>query len=323
MMAVSGFSILQSSPLITLQDVGRMGYQSLGVTNSGPADYRSYYWGNRLHNNHPKSAQVEIGFGGFAFTSHCTTSIALTGADNQLFINDTSMPMWQTHSIKSGDLIRVDRPHRGVWNYLSVRGGFQVAATLGSVATSTREKLGGLHGKGESLVKGNTLPVLPSKHNAKVRLDKSWQPNFNETKVVVSLLPNAHYFEFPKVFRKAFMSAGFSIDPNSSKMGIRLKADSALDLQALPESLFSKPSEATAMGTVQITPAGVPIVLQTDRQTVGGYPKFGSVALPDCWNLAQCRPGTHVSFRLIRLSSAQLRFQQLHQQLQHTKLSSC
>lgn len=322
-MAVSGFSVLQSSALTSLQDVGRVGFQSLGVANSGPADYLSFYWGSRLHNNHLKSPQVEIGFGGFTFTSHCATSIALTGADNQLLINNVPVPMWQTHAIKASDIVKVGRPQRGIWNYLSVRGGFQVHSTLGSVATSTREKLGGLNGQGQALKKGDVLPVLPSKHRAAVKLDKAWQPNFVEDKVELSLVPNAHYFEFSKKFRKAFLSAAFSINPSSNKMGVRLSCNQLSELPLLPESLFAKPSEATAMGTIQITPAGVPIVLHTDRQTVGGYPKFGSVSLPHCWNLAQCRPGTHVSFRLTRLSSAQLRYRHLQQQLQHTKLSSC
>ena len=64
-------------------------------------------------------------------------------------------------------------------------------------------------------------------------------------------------------------------------------------------------SEGIAYGAVQVPPDGQPIVLLNDRQTIGGYPKLGTVLSLDCWKLAQCVPGATVCFEVISLESAQ------------------
>ncbi|MGM9256392.1 biotin-dependent carboxyltransferase family protein, partial [Campylobacter jejuni] len=55
-------------------------------------------------------------------------------------------------------------------------------------------------------------------------------------------------------------------------------------------------SEGISLGAVQIPPDGQPIVLLNDRQTLGGYPKIGTVLSLDCWRLAQTPPGSLVQF---------------------------
>ena len=64
-------------------------------------------------------------------------------------------------------------------------------------------------------------------------------------------------------------------------------------------------SEGTCLGAVQVPPDGQPIVLMNDRQTIGGYPKLGSVLSVDLWKLAQCRPGGRVSFKTIAIEVAE------------------
>jgi len=64
-------------------------------------------------------------------------------------------------------------------------------------------------------------------------------------------------------------------------------------------------SEGIAYGAVQVPPDGQPIVLLNDRQTIGGYPKLGTVLSLDCWKLAQCVPGATVCFEVISLEAAQ------------------
>jgi allophanate hydrolase subunit 2 len=50
---------------------------------------------------------------------------------------------------------------------------------------------------------------------------------------------------------------------------------------------------------------GQPIVLLNDRQTIGGYPKIGSVLAKDAAKLAQLRPGETVRFEAVDLFQAQ------------------
>lgn len=44
-------------------------------------------------------------------------------------------------------------------------------------------------------------------------------------------------------------------------------------------------SEGITFGAVQIPPDGQPIILLKERQTIGGYPKIGTVLPSDCFRL--------------------------------------
>src|ERR1700744_2635392 len=55
-------------------------------------------------------------------------------------------------------------------------------------------------------------------------------------------------------------------------------------------------SPAVLPGTIQVPPNGQPIVLMSDAQTTGGYPKIGAVIQADLWKLAQVRLNAAVRF---------------------------
>ena len=63
-------------------------------------------------------------------------------------------------------------------------------------------------------------------------------------------------------------------------------------------------SEGICYGAVQIPPDGQPIVLLNDRQTLGGYPKIGSVLSLDCALLSQAGAGVEVYFTPISAEQA-------------------
>ncbi|MCV6605641.1 MAG: allophanate hydrolase, partial [Porticoccaceae bacterium] len=64
-------------------------------------------------------------------------------------------------------------------------------------------------------------------------------------------------------------------------------------MTAVPGSMVS---EAVPLGAIQVPGDGLPIVLLNDRQTIGGYPKLGSVYGVDLPRLAQSKPGDTVRF---------------------------
>ncbi len=63
-------------------------------------------------------------------------------------------------------------------------------------------------------------------------------------------------------------------------------------------------SEGISLGAIQIPADGQPIVLLNDRQTIGGYPKIGSVISLDIARLSQLRPGNSVDFKPISVEAA-------------------
>jgi antagonist of KipI len=76
-------------------------------------------------------------------------------------------------------------------------------------------------------------------------------------------------------------------------MGYRL-AGPALDRADTSEML----SDATPVGSLQIPPSGLPILLMADRQTTGGYPKIATVITADMPLAGQLAPGDWIEFEV-------------------------
>jgi allophanate hydrolase subunit 2 len=49
-------------------------------------------------------------------------------------------------------------------------------------------------------------------------------------------------------------------------------------------------------GIIQVPPSGQPIIQMSDANTIGGYPKIGTVIEADMWRLAQARPNDSLHF---------------------------
>jgi len=67
---------------------------------------------------------------------------------------------------------------------------------------------------------------------------------------------------------------------------------------------FNIVSDAIVTGAIQVPGSGEPIVLMTDRQTTGGYPKIAVVTRADLPRLAQMRPGSVVRFAVVTRAEA-------------------
>ena len=81
-------------------------------------------------------------------------------------------------------------------------------------------------------------------------------------------------------------------------MGYRLEGEPIIPAQT------QMLSEGICLGAVQLPADGQPIILLNDRQTIGGYPKLGSVLSIDINKLAQLMPGRKLRFTPIDLKEA-------------------
>ena len=57
---MSGLQVIKPGPLTLLQDLGRQGWQHLGVAPSGPMDGHAARWANRLVGNPVAAPLLEI-----------------------------------------------------------------------------------------------------------------------------------------------------------------------------------------------------------------------------------------------------------------------
>lgn len=287
---MSGFSVKQPGLLTLIQDRGRFGAYNLGLTNGGPLDSLAFDWANRLLGNDSNASALEISFGGLSLEAGVDTSIVITGAEMPCKINDETINQWQTRSVKKGDRIELGYVTNGTRAYLSVAGGFDIAPSFGSTATVVREKIGGLNG--DKLQVGDFLPcasIVLSQHYC---LSHEAQPQYSES-ATLRMVPGYQQEAFDATQQWRFFNSEYLVSDRCDRMGFRLEGE------AIHSGMVGMLSEGICHGAIQIPADGQPIVLMNDRQTIGGYPKIGSVIPLDTAKLAQLSPGATIRFESI------------------------
>ncbi|MBJ7536117.1 biotin-dependent carboxyltransferase family protein [Marinomonas transparens] len=291
------FKVIKPGLMALIQDLGRHGHQSIGLTTGGPMDEMAFRWGNALLDNDPNNTQIEITFGMLTLEAQADTSIAITGADLATSLNGKSITPWQTYAIKKNDVLTFQQPVWGLRAYLAVKGGFLCQPVLGSVATVVREKLGGLTGKGDKLQKGDWLEYKASSEHKQRAVPRSAIPDYSQTDIPLVL--SYQYQSFSSMERAHFFSSDFTVSSNSDRMGYRMEGN------AITSDIKGIISEGIAYGAVQIPKDGQPIVLLRDRQTIGGYPKMGCVTSYGGGILSQKKPGDVIQFTPMTVDQAE------------------
>lgn len=284
---MSGFSVIAPGVLSLLQDNGRFGQSALGLTTGGPMDALSAAWANRLLANDNNATLIECSVGGLQLRAETHSYIAVTGATLPLSINGKAVEQWTVHQVKTGDVIELGMVTKGLRAYVAVAGGFNITPQFGSTATVLREGIGGL--AGNKLQSGDTLAANSVDKLQRQRLPARYRPQFNQT-LTLRLIEGYQASSFSSTERQRFYLNSYKVTPQADRMGYKLSG-SAISCQQT--QLLS---EGICYGAVQIPPDGQPIVLLNDRQTLGGYPKIGSVLSLDCALLAQAGAGTTVYF---------------------------
>uniref|UniRef100_A0A486XN26 Allophanate hydrolase 2 subunit 2 n=1 Tax=Rheinheimera sp. BAL341 TaxID=1708203 RepID=A0A486XN26_9GAMM len=284
---MSGFTVLAPGVLSILQDSGRFGKGGLGLTTGGPMDAPSAAWANRLMGNHSNATLIECSVGGLQLRAETHSFIAVTGAILPVSINGKAVEQWTVHQVQPGDLIELGMVSKGLRVYVAVAGGFSIAPEFGSTATVLREGIGGINGN--KLQAGDILAAQTVIKLQRLGLPASYRPQFTQT-LTLRLIEGYQASSFSATERQRFYLNSYQVTPQADRMGYKLKGAA---IQCQQTQLLS---EGICYGSVQIPPDGQPIVLLNDRQTLGGYPKIGSVLSLDCALLAQAGAGTEVYF---------------------------
>jgi len=204
---------------------------------------------------------------------------------------------WRAFDLPAHARIDFGGRQSGCRAILAFAGGIDVAPALGSRATDLRAGLGGLAGR--ALRAGDMLPVGPAparRPPAGPTLAPDLRSHGGGTVRFVAG-PEADWFT--AAARDTFTSVPYTLTATSDRMGCRL-AGPPLPLAAPREML----SQALVPGTVQVPPAGLPIVLLADAPVTGGYPRIGVVVTADLPIVAQTMPGETLRFHEIGLDEA-------------------
>ena len=292
------FRVLKPGLLSTLQDLGRHGFQRLGISPGGAMDTFALRLANRMVGNPDDSVSLEITLAGAEFEILRDCEVALTGADLSAHLDARPLAACESFFARAGQLLVFSHRRRGARAYLSVAGGFFAQNVLGSGSTDLRNGWGGVQGR--RIQRGDELSVQQPQGTNR---SSSWavRPEvlveyYNPFLLRVLECPQSKLFGIET--KQQFLAAEFTISADSNRMGYRLEGPR---LVAPDRELIS---EATPAGAIQVLPNGEALLLMADRQTVGGYPKIAVVISADLPKAAQLGPGHRVRFQTASLEEA-------------------
>lgn len=298
----TAFRVRSPGLLTTIQDRGRIGFQSLGVPVSGAMDLVSFEAANAIVGNAPDIEALEIAYQGPSLEVQAASMrVAYVGGEAPVDVVSASGQTRRVNARQSvrllkGDVLKIGALSGSAIGYLAVEGGLDLPQFLGSRSTLTRGAIGGY--KGRALAAGDIVPLrlesAPERDEQRLpKLDLSAPARFR-----VVLGPQEDYFTTAGI--ETLLSSSYLITPSSDRMGMRL------DGPKLAHALgFNIVSDGIAPGTIQVPGNGLPIILLADRQTTGGYPKIATVISADLPALGRLRPGGKIAFAKVSVEDAQ------------------
>lgn len=307
--------VLKPGAQTQAQDLGRYGYQGLGVPVSGVMDEWSHRLANLLAGNSGDEATLEIVLTGPTLRFEAATRIAICGADLSARLDGRRLRPDRAVEVPAGGVLEFGACEAGLRAYLAVRGGFAITPLMGSRSSYVRGGFGGFAGR--ALRKGDVLLVAdasgrPAPRGPGVRpiLPSSVPSEPRGQAVPLRVMPGEHWALFTPAAREALLQAEFRITAQSDRMGYRLEGP-PLE-RSTPGELVS---EAMSFGTIQVPNDGQPIVLMAERHGTGGYPKIAHVISVDLPRLAQLGPQQTLRFQAVTLETAQALYLQREQLL--------
>ena len=292
--------VIRPGPLTTVQDLGRYGYQKFGVPVSGVMDSYAFRMANLLLDNPHNSAVLEITFIGLVVKFLVAPAIAITGADLSPKLNGKPLTMWQSVSVKKGDMVSFTALRSGLRSYLSVKGGIDVPLVMGSRSTYIRSHIGGF--KGRALIRGDCLNdtlIQPGSLETTKKIPANFIPHYNST-ITLRVIMGTEENNFTEDDINTFFTSEYTVSPQSDRTGYRLKGKPVKHRNGADII-----SDGIPPGAVQIPGDEMPILLLADHQTTGGYAKIATIISVDLSKIAQSKPGDKIHFRKISIGDAQ------------------
>ncbi len=296
--------ILSPGPLTTVQDGGRSGYMRFGVSPSGAMDKFALAQANLLVGN-------EMGEGGLEATLLTPqlrftedTLFSATGGRCALSLDGEPVPMDAAVLARAGQTLFSAPVTRGCRTYFAFAGGLGLELALGSVSADKKAGVGGL-GNGEKLTKGDVLPNrMPeiARLYAGRKLPEGACACLPNGPAALRTVEGPQSDALSEEGMRAFFENEYVVSPESDRMGIRFLGEKLAFAAGQDGNIVT---DAVFSGAVQVTGAGLPILMTADAQTTGGYAKPAWVISVDLPVAAQLRPGDRVRFTRCSMEDAQ------------------
>jgi antagonist of KipI len=293
--------------MTTVQDLGRTGGLRQGVPQSGAADKLSAILANKLAGNADSEAVLEFTYGNVSFVAESTVFAAFSGQGSLIFIDGSAVQQGQKLRIERGSMIELRQAESGVRMYMAITGGFDVPVVMGSRSTYLPGSFGGF--KGRALASGDVLcsrlaaadpGALAGRHHSDPSFFVPRSVFLSPDPYLLRVIPGPELNWFRGSSLAGFFTDEWTVGTDSNRMGLRF-VETVLELTEPREMI----STAVVPGTIQVSNSGMPVLLMSDCQTTGGYPRIACVIEQDLPHCAQLRPGDTVRFSAVSVREAE------------------
>lgn len=294
----------------TIQDIGRYGYQHLGIQANGYLDYQSAKLANFILGNPLNGPVFEIHFpaSSFCFTSNYT--ICISGANFEPVLNENSIAINRPIEVKQNDILQFLKPIEGRVAYIAIQGKINEEAWLNSHSyfANSIQKDAQFEWKVSTEISNQFLKN--SELLSSEIINEMHSPIFSTGPI--QFIPGPAWKDLTETSQKTFLSTEYHIGMQANRMGYPLKG-ALLQLNKPNQYL----SSAVTRGTLQLLPNGELMVLMADHQTIGGYANLGQIILVDLPRLAQASNQTSIHFMETTIETAHKLYQQFEKKFIH------
>ncbi len=290
--------IVEPGFFTTVQDLGRFGFRSFGVSACGAMDTLALRAANLLISNEANAAGLEITLTGPRLRAREKCLVAVTGARFELHVNEQPAPMDTALFLRAGATLEFGARESGARAYLALQGGVDVPVILNSRSADVPGGFGGLEGR--ALRAGDVI----SPRSATVEVERAGASlplaftRYFEQGAPLRVMWGPHHEYFDDSARATFLRCSFTVHELSARMALRLRGE------RLSRDAKELLSCGMTRGAIQVPPDGQPIVLMADHQTTGGYPVIATVIDADLPRLGQQVAGDVISFQAVSLEDA-------------------
>lgn len=319
---VSVIEVIKPGLLDSVQDRGRPGQAAMALSRGGAMDRDAMALANALVGNIGDEAVLEITGPGPELRFCCDAWIACVGAHHRIIRRDAKgnanangvpLPTHRPVFVAAGSVLRWQAPELGWRSWLAVAGGLSMPQVLGSRSAHLAANLGpgrllagdrlALVDEAEALARRRAEKVLGTAPALSQRAWPAWliaDPLPRGWPIIaLPVLAGRHFGALSSQARDALLGQTWTVGPQSNRQGLRLHGQ-PLDTREMPQLA----SEPVSVGTVQLPPAGEPVILLAEHQTTGGYHRVLEVASAAAPLLAQAGAGCRVRLQLIGLEEA-------------------
>ena len=294
----------------TIQDIGRYGYQHLGIQANGFLDYQSARLANYIVGNPVNAPIFEIHFpaSSFCFTRNYT--ICISGANFVPVLNEKSIAINTPIEVKQNDILQFLKPLEGRVAYIAIQGKIKEEAWLNSHSYFANSIQKDAQFEWEVSTRISNQFLKNSELLSSEIINEMHSPIFSTGPI--QFIPGPAWNDLTEASQKAFLSTEYHIGMQANRMGYPLKG-ALLQLNKPNQYL----SAAVTRGTLQLLPNGELMVLMADHQTIGGYANLGQIILVDLPRLAQVSNQTSIHFKETTVDTAHKLYQQIEKKFIH------